>query len=102
MKYMVYKIEKEEDIEAVSERFGVPSPLIIRDNRMRDRAVFVGMRLLIRKNPGEIYYAEPFDTLEGIAKKFGAPIEEIKRLNDGIEEVFFGQVVYVPASGIKD
>ncbi|MDR3263263.1 MAG: LysM peptidoglycan-binding domain-containing protein [Clostridiales bacterium] len=94
MQYTVYRIEIGETLEDIARLFNVPSAVILKDNNADN--IFPGMRLLIRKNPGKIYYAEPFDTLESIAEKFGTDTEKLSVLNDGLKEVFFGQIIYVP------
>lgn len=94
MDYTVYRVEGQETMEDIAKKFDLPADVLIKDNGA-DKA-FLGMRLLIRKHKGKIYYVGPFDTLDLVAEKFGISKSRLAELNDGIEEVFFGQIIYVP------
>ncbi|MDR3293040.1 MAG: LysM peptidoglycan-binding domain-containing protein [Clostridiales bacterium] len=96
MEYVVHRFEKGDTLERIAKKYGVPVSLILRDNNLDFGGIeaFFGLRLLIRRNPGTICYAQPFDTIESIAERHGVTAERVRELNEGAEEVFFGQVVY--------
>ena len=51
--------------------------------------------MFIEETDGKIYTAEPFDTLESVAEKFGVPPERIERAN-GVDYVFYGLKIIIP------
>ncbi|MDR2046438.1 MAG: LysM peptidoglycan-binding domain-containing protein [Clostridiales bacterium] len=96
MEYKVRRVENGETIKDIAASENIPAAVILNDNGLSEDAVFCGMRLLVRRNPGKIYYAEPFDTIESVAKKHGIEPRLISELNGGINEIFFGQIIFLP------
>ncbi|MDR2090114.1 MAG: LysM peptidoglycan-binding domain-containing protein [Clostridiales bacterium] len=96
MEFIVRRVEDGETLQDIAAETGVPAAVILEDNAFKEENVFAGTRLLIRKNPGKIYYAEPFDTLNSVAEKHGIDPRKISEFNDGIEEIFFGQILFLP------
>jgi LysM repeat protein len=96
MEFIVRRVEVGETLQDVAEKTGVPAAVILKDNDFKEERVFYGARLLIRKTPGLVYYAEPFDTLESVAEKHGIDPRKISEFNDGIEEIFWGQILFLP------
>jgi LysM repeat protein len=96
MEFTVRRIEVGETLSDVAEKTGVPAAVILKDNGFFEERAFAGARLLIRKTRGRVYYAEPFDTLESVAEKHGIDARKISEFNDGIKEIFWGQILFLP------
>lgn len=92
MSKIVYRVNRLISLEEIAEKFHTTPHAISRLNNL-DREVFVGMRLLIEPCEGEYYVVQPFDTISGIAKKFGVSEEVIKEYNS--DRIFLGQRLFI-------
>jgi len=104
VKYIIHTVEKKETLAGISKIYGVDKRGILADsfaaqssiNEVMKNDVREGMRLAVRRAKGTVYIAQPFDTLEKIAEKYGITAEELSRHNEGIVRIFLGQRVMVP------
>ncbi|MDE6605076.1 MAG: LysM peptidoglycan-binding domain-containing protein [Clostridia bacterium] len=94
MKKVIVRINDETSLEELADKHHTTVAAIKKLNNLHCD-VFVGMRLVIEENQGTYYTVQPFDTLESIARKFGASAQRIMELN-GVERVFIGQRVFIP------
>ena len=97
MKTVLYTVKEGDKLSRIAERFHSAEAAIRVRNGLNGEP-FEGMRLLIDEQEAFGYTVRPFDTVDGIAAKFGTTGEKIRQLN-GIDEVFVGQRILVPESG---
>ncbi len=93
MKKFFYRVEKEDSLVKICNRFGVALSVVIKQNAL-EREVERGDLLYIEKCDGLVYTAQPLDTPNSIAKKFGVSESELLTKN-GIEYVFYGLNIYI-------
>ena len=94
MKRLMIRVDSGMTLESLAEKYHTTTVAIKKLNNLHSD-IFVGMRLIIEENQGENYTVQPFDTIETIAKKFGASAQRIEELN-GIDRVFIGQKIFIP------
>ena len=94
MKKFFYRVNKGETVLSVSEKFGIPPTVIIGVNAL-NKEIEEGDVLFIEETGGRTYDVQPFDTLNGVAEKFGVLPEALKTLN-GVDYVFYGLDLIIP------
>lgn len=78
----------------IAKRYGVPAYLILKYNDITQ--IREGMRLLIPEPKGIKYVVRPLDTLENIATLYRVSVEKLGENNNGLKDVFLGQIIYIP------
>ena len=96
MEKFFYRVIEGDCIAGLALRFGIPQTVIIRDNNL-SRDIAAGDILLIRKSSGKTYCAQPFDTIESVAKRFGVDAETLASVN-GVDYLFYGLNLIIPES----
>ena len=94
MKRIMVRIDSGTTLADLADKYHTTVHAIEKLNNLQGD-IFVGMRLIVEENQGEYYTVQPFDTLESVAKKFGASAQSIRELN-GVERVFIGQRIFIP------
>lgn len=94
MKKFFYRVGRGETVTSLADKFGIPQTVIVNSNLLTQE-VQEGDVLFIEETDGKIYTAEPFDTLESVAEKFGVPPERIERAN-GVDYIFYGLKIIIP------
>lgn len=95
MKTVLYTVKEGDSLSSVAEKFHTSRAAIIMRNDLKGEP-FKGMKLIVEETEAFGYTVRPFDTIEGIASKFGVRADELKKLN-GISAVFVGQRILVPS-----
>lgn len=98
MDKFVYRVEENESLAAVADKFSMPLAALIADNQLKSKEAYAGMRLLICKRQGQMYIVKPFDRLSKIAKDFNVDESRIREENSlsAQAEVFLGQRIFIP------
>lgn len=89
----VYAVQKGDTIKSIGELFSAPEGRLIADNALT-REPLKGEWLIINREHGIKYTAEPLDTLRSVAEKFGVNAERLAEIN-GITELIPTQTIYV-------
>lgn len=97
MKYVVYRVDGEEELNTIARMHGTSSARIMELNRLEQSQTYSGMRLLIECGGGVYHTVLPFETLDKIAKRYGVSAEEIARVNALKQNgIFLGQRLFIP------
>lgn len=94
MEKIFYRAENGDSVLSVSERMNVSAVKLIADNRLTDE-IQEGDMLYIECESGVKYTAEPWDTLDFVAKKFGTSGREISLKNGGVPYLFYGMTIII-------
>lgn len=94
MKTVMYTVKKGDTLPSIAAKFHASQAVIAERNNLKGQP-FEGMKLVIDEQEAFGYTVRPFDSIEGIAAKFGISAESIERLN-GVSAVFVGQRILVP------
>lgn len=90
----IYRIEKEDTLEILCERFNTSKENILRNNNLID--LYVGEIIEITVNDYVSYIVKPMDSLKSICSKFDIDIEVVKLQNKlKTEKLFIGQVLKI-------
>lgn len=84
-----------QNIEDIAQDFNTTKEEILRLNNLEMKDVKVGMKLIVEEKLPIKYCVRPFDTVAKISKDFGVSQDRILKFN-GIEEVFLGEIIYIP------
>ena len=97
-----YRVKKGDSLSKIAKKFGISVAQIKRANNLKRNTIYVGQKLKIpiKRRPNTrtqhshtkyiIYRVKRGDSLGKIAKKFGIPVSEIKRINK-----IKGHIIYV-------
>lgn len=91
----VYRVGEFDTLESIARKYELSEKEILIYNNLKAENIKQGLYLVINKLEGKRYVVKPFDTLQKIADKFGISIEKIREHNK-INEVFLGQIIYIP------
>lgn len=97
MKFSVYRVKDGEDLTTIAKAHNTCAARIAELNRLKTAQTYCGMRLLIESGTGVYHTVMPFETVDKIARKYGASEEQIVKtnaLNDG--KLFLGQRLFIP------
>ena len=97
MEKFFYRVGKGDSVMSLAARFNLPQTVIIRDNNL-SRDISEGDVLCIAKTAGEIYFVQPFDTLNSVAEKFNVSTKTLAFIN-GVDYVFYGLNLIIPPRG---
>lgn len=92
MKKFFYRVEND-SVLSLSEKFGVPPTVIIKENRLK-REIARGDVLLITLQDGKRYAVQPTDTLKKVAARFGVSEKELCEKN-GVDYLFYGLTLLI-------
>ena len=93
MKAFIHRVNKNETLEYVEEKYNMPSRLILSKNNANN--IYEGQWLYIESVQGFFYIVKPYEKLETISSRYNVEVSLIKYVND-IEEVFIGQKILIP------
>lgn len=91
---LIHRVEYKDTLYTIGRKYGVPPYIIARENDISE--IKVGMRLIIPSVKGIKYVVKPYETLEQIAIEQSIDIQELREINMGIDQVFLGQIIYLP------
>lgn len=83
------------NIDDIARDFNTTKEEILKLNNMDINDVKAGMKLVVEEKLPIKYCVRPFDTIAKISKEFGVDQDKIMKFN-GIEEVFLGEIIYIP------
>lgn len=112
-KYIVHFVQDGNTLWGLQETYKVPAKDIIAVNPGVEKKITEGQKLLIPAGVAEAKYADGTmikehtvvkgETLFGLAKKEGASVDEITKLNPGVETgLKLGQVIKIPVKSITE
>jgi LysM repeat protein len=78
---IIHKVEKGETLSYISQKYGIPVGVIMRDNGISGD-LYEGQRLVIAARKGIIYTVKPEDTAESIAAKFKVDTDKLLKENN--------------------
>lgn len=91
---LIHKVDRDDNWHSISRKYGVPAYIIAKENNLKK--LRQGVRLIIPEPSGVRYVVKPFDNLERISKENEIDIDSLRANNNGIQEVFVGQIIYLP------
>ncbi len=92
----IYRVREGESPQDVAKKFGMNADKILADSNCSTEQFDEGICLLICRPSGREYVVKPFDTLRGIAEKYGVSEEKIisnNRLTS--PNIFIGQKLFI-------
>lgn len=95
MKTLLHTVKNGESLSDLAARFHTTAASIAVRNNLKGE-LFEGLKLIIEEQAAFGYTVRPFDTVEGIGKKFGVSPEKLKTLNM-TDTVFVGQRILIPS-----
>lgn len=95
MKYL-YRIQEGESLSEIAERCNCTVYDILNDNALTVEQAVTGIIITINSRNGMRYVVAPYENIENIAKKYNISADSIRKYNN-IEEVFLGEVIYLPS-----
>ena len=112
-KYIVHFVQDGNTLWGLQETYKVPAKDIIAVNPGVEKKITEGQKLLIPAGVAEAKYADGTmikehtivkgETLFGLAKKEGASVDEITKLNPGVETgLKLGQIIKIPVKSVTE
>jgi len=98
-----YTVEKNDTLYSISRRFNISIDEIKRINNLNNDILSIGQRIYLkeRNDDENIYIVQKGDTLYSISKKFNISVEEIKRLNNLVNnDLYVGEELIVIENNI--
>jgi LysM repeat protein len=93
MKKFFYRVEENESLISVAEKFSIPPSILIKENNLKQE-ISTGDLLVIPPFCGRVYKVQPQDTLDSISKKFKVEKEKIL-IDNALSYIFYGLNVIV-------
>lgn len=100
MKSVLYTVKEGDSLANIAAKFHTAGAVVAARNNLKGE-LFEGMKLIIDEQEAFGYTVRPFDTVNGIAAKFGVSADKLRRLNS-LEEVFVGQRILIPEDSKKE
>lgn len=91
----IHKVKDGESIEDICKIYHILKADILAQNNVGETNIKAGLLLFVDIPNGTRYVVKPFDSLDKISQKFGKSSREIANFNK-IEQVFIGQIIYIP------
>ena len=90
-----YRVDKDETLISVCNKFNLPPLKIIKLNNLK-KEIEQGDLLYVESFPDNaiLYKVQPLDTVEKIARKFGVDKNELLQKN-GVPYIFYGLVLEI-------
>ncbi len=88
MKKFFYRVQKNDTVSILANRFNLPVTEIIAENNLK-KEIEEGDVLLLEKNERPLYTVKPTDTVFSLAEKFGTTPEKILEDNR-LPYIWFG------------
>lgn len=103
--YHEYLVKSGDTIGGITHRFGLKtiSTIIAMNNIKNVRALYSGQKLRIPNMDGLVHSVEATDTLDSIAAKYGASVDDIVDVNDLTSgDILAGQELFVPGARLDE
>lgn len=89
MKNFFYRVQANENILGIAEKFNLSPFQIISENELK-KDVYEGDLIFISKGEGDSYKVAPHDTFLSVSKKLNVSVERLKKLNGDLPYLFYG------------
>ena len=93
MEKFFYRVQSNDTVFSLSEKFGVPPVKLIKDNGLSEE-ILEGDILYIERVTDRLYVVTPSDTLSSISQRFNVPAEKIL-LDNNIPYIFYGLTIAI-------
>lgn len=94
MKKFFYRVQPQDSVTFISQKFNIPCALIINANNLSCEVESGDLLYLEQTENQKIYRVGLFDTLESLAEKFNTTPRKIL-LDNGTPYIYFSQIILV-------
>lgn len=89
MKNFFYRVQSNENLLGIAERFNISVFELIRENELK-KDVLEGDVIFISKGECDSYKVAPHDTFLSVSKKLNVSTQRLKKLNGDLPYLFYG------------
>ncbi|WP_160647875.1 LysM peptidoglycan-binding domain-containing protein [Chengkuizengella marina] len=96
---ITHVIKEGENLWGISQKYGVPVQMIMKQNNLTSRIIYIGQTLII-PTMEQIHIVKSGDTLYDISQTYGISVKELMKTNNLTNTVIYvGQKLIIPKKG---